>query len=288
MNEGPPDPPAPRWSIERRLDFIGVRLAWEGRINRLDLVARFGVSPNQATADLKRFAELHPNAMAYDTRAKTYRATAAPDQPRAADAGSVLRELRLIAEGVLPAEESVLAWPPSAEIAEPPVRTASAEILWVVLAAIRERRALSADYQSFSTPNPRHRLIEPHALVYDGFRWHVRARDAEEDRFKDFVLGRLSDATLGDGAKSTAADDVEWTTRVELEIRPHPKLATHQRNAIAVDYGMTDGRLLLHPRLAVAWYVKRRLGLVEGHDTRAPSDQHIVLAGERALPASPL
>ena len=39
-------------------------------------------------------------------------------------------------------------------------------------------------------------LIEPHALGYDGFRWHARARDAEDGAFKDYVLGRLSGASL--------------------------------------------------------------------------------------------
>jgi hypothetical protein len=147
-----PHPPSPRWSVERRLDFIASRLAWEGRINRLDLVARFGVSPNQATADLKRFEDLHPGSLRYDTRAKTYRSGAglAPPDPPAAQ--SLLRELRLMAEGVLAPEDGVLAVPPPAELAEPPLRPVAPAILAAVVTAIREARALSALYQSFSAP----------------------------------------------------------------------------------------------------------------------------------------
>jgi hypothetical protein len=74
-------PPSPRWSVERRLDFITSRLTWEGRINRLDLVARFGVSPNQASADLKRLRDPHSDVPRYDTRAKTYRAGPALPAP---------------------------------------------------------------------------------------------------------------------------------------------------------------------------------------------------------------
>jgi hypothetical protein len=56
----------------------------------------------------------------------------------------------------------------------------------------RERRALSVRYQSMSRPSPVRRVIEPHAVVHDGFRWHARAFDREIGEFRDFVLGRTS------------------------------------------------------------------------------------------------
>lgn len=272
---------ASRWSVERRLDYIAARLKWEGRINRADLVERFGVSPNQATADLKRFETLHPGALRYDTRAKTYRAGRGLPPADMAAAMDLLRELRLIAEGMLPAAGSLLASPPPAEAAEPPLRAVPPAVLAAVLGSIRERRILECVYQSFSAPEPRLRRLEPHALVFDGFRWHARARDADEDRFRDFVLGRLSRAALAGSATSGSADDPEWNARTELEIAPHPDLARHQRAAIAADYGMIDERLVLTPRVAVAYYVKRRLGLTEGHQARSSADQHIVLVSER-------
>ncbi len=281
-----PPPPSPRWSVERRLDFITSRLTWEGRINRLDLVARFGVSPNQASADLKRFEALHPDALRYDTRAKTYRAGPGVPSPDAAAAGALLRELRLIGEGVMPWDEGVLAHPPAAEIAEPPLRPAPPAVLAVAVAAIREGRAMEAGYQSFSSPEPRRRRLEPHALVFDGFRWHARARDAESGVFRDFVLGRLSDAALSGRAAGSPADDADWRRRAVLEIGPHPGLSPHQTAAIAADYGMTAERLILRPRLAVSYYVKRRLGLTEGHERRRPEDQHIVMVSERVEDAT--
>ena len=257
---------------------------WGGRINRLDLVARFAVSPNQATADLKRFDELHPGALRYDTRAKTYCSGPGLAPPDVSAAQMLLRELRLMAEGVLAPEHGVLAPPPPAELAEPPLRLVPPAILAAVVAAARDGRVLSAVYQSFSAPEPRRRRLEPHALVFDGFRWHARARDTEEDRFRDFVLGRLSAPKLeGPARESGSETDRGWHTRVELEITPHPSLAPHQKAAIAADYGMEAERLILRPRLAVAYYVKRRLGLTEGHSDRAPYDQHIVLRSEQII-----
>jgi len=282
MSANAPAPPlsAPRWSVERRLNFIASRLAWERRVNRADLVERFGVSPNQASADLRRFSEQEPRAMAYDSRAKTYRAQADWPRPDAGDTSLLLRDLRLIAEGVMSPEDGVLAHVPSTALAEPPLRAVPGAVLAAVVAAIRDRRALSAVYQSFSTPEPRVRRLEPHALVFDGFRWHARARDADEGRFKDFVLGRMAQTVDAGPTGSDGADDEDWQTFVRLEIAPHPGLTPAQRAAVEADYGMSDGRLVLTPRLSVAYYVKRRLGLTPGHEARPPHDQHVVLMTE--------
>ena len=276
-----PDPDSPpRWSVERRLSFIAERLGWEGRINRADLVARFGISPNQATADLKRFAEANPGALHYDIHARTYTAGRRPLVPDAAAALRLLQQLQLVAEGVMPATDALLSAPIPVDTADLPPRRVSPGTLAAVIAAIQKRQVLLATYQSFSTPEPRPRLLEPHALVFDGFRWHARARDAEEDLFKDFVLGRLSHVRLGGEAQRDPMTDTAWNTCVTLVLAPHPGLSPNQRAAIAADYGMRRGRLSIRVREATLFYAKRRLGLTEGHEGRRPEDQHIVLVAE--------
>jgi hypothetical protein len=111
-------------------------------------------------------------------------------------------------------------------------------VLRAVLRAIRERRALDVLYQSMSRPGPARRVIEPHALAHDGFRWHARAFDRETASFRDFVLGRLSKPKIGAPAGSAARDDVEWHAFVPLVIAPHPDLTPAQSRAIAIDYGI--------------------------------------------------
>ncbi len=44
-----------------------------------------------------------------------------------------------------------------------------------------------------------------------------------------------------------------------------------------MDYGMAGGELRLTCRKALTWYVKRRLGLIPGHEALSPQDQQIVL-----------
>lgn len=172
----------------------------------------------------------------------------------------------------------MLAIVPTLAIAEPPERSVDAAVLRSVLTAIRGRHAVTARYVSFQRPGEQRRTLSPHALVFDGFRWHVRAHDAGDDRFKDFVIARLSHVTTAGGWQRHPAEDTAWNRIVTLEIVPHPGLDPHQRRVIARDYGM-DGRqrLRLHAREAVLFYVRRRFGLTDGHEQRPAQEQHIVL-----------
>ena len=271
--------PTLRWSVEQRVAFAARRLYWDGTLNRDDLMRRFGVSANQATADLARLREEYPDGFAYDTVARRYRALPTYLPQQAAPSG-LLRELRLIAEGHLDPRDSALGTVPTLAIAEPAERSVDAAVLRPVLAAIRDRHAIKAHYVSFQRPGERQRTLSPHALVYDGFRWHVRAHDAGDDAFKDFVIARLSRVAPAGAWQGHPAEDAAWNHLVTLEITPHPGLDPHQRRVISRDYGM-DARQRLHlkVRQAVLFYVRRRFGLTEGHEQRPAQEQHIVLAG---------
>ncbi len=275
-----PQVSAPTWSIEQRLDFIARRLMWEGRVNRADIVIRFGVSPSQATNDLRLFGELRPGMMRYDASERMYRANYGGQAPTATDALNLLKELRLAAEGFGLQSIASLGDPPELAIADAPGRPVDGEVLHAVLQAIREHRELVCRYQSFSTPAPAERRVAPHALVFDGFRWHARAQDCHSRMFKDFVLGRMSSIVLGDHARVTPSEDSEWNTRATLVICPNPDLSPAQRAVIAQDYGMKNGCLVLTPRRAVAYYVKQRLGLNRRPRPDEARDQHIVLLSE--------
>jgi predicted DNA-binding transcriptional regulator YafY len=140
-------------------------------------------------------------------------------------------------------------------------------------------------YQSMSRPDPIRRLIEPHALAHDGFRWHVRAFDRETEEFRDFVLGRLSKPKPAGAARSNVADDGDWHSFVELKIAPHPRLTSAQAKAIALDYGISKGKAAIKVRRALLFYALRRLGLDVEPDTRPPHEQHIVLVNREEIDA---
>src|SRR6185437_761635 len=65
------------WSVEQRLEFIEFMAYWEGGLNRADIIARFGVSPQQASGDLSLYQQLAPENLRYDLKAKRYVPTGA-------------------------------------------------------------------------------------------------------------------------------------------------------------------------------------------------------------------
>jgi hypothetical protein len=272
-----------RWSVERRLAFIEERLFWLGEINRTDLVRRFGVSLGQASADIARYLAHAPAGLAYDKSAKRYVAGSAfrplLGKP---DAARFLGELRLVDAGLLPVEEALAGAAPPFDAAPVPERRVDPFVLRAVLAAIRRGEAIEVSYQSMSRAEPLRRVIAPHALAYDGFRWHARAFDREAGAFRDFVLGRLG--RLGRPRQVPPVppvplppEDRDWHAFVTLEIAPHPGLTPAQAKAIALDYGIRRGKAAIRIRRALLFYALRRLGLDVAPDARPPQEQHIVL-----------
>jgi hypothetical protein len=264
------------WATMSRLTFLEESIFWTDSVNRKDLISRFGISEQQASGDLTRYQEIAPDNLVYDKSDKTYRA-AARFAPRFLhpDTDEVLSRLRLTAEGV--AEDHPLIGSLSLGIAPAPARPVEPETLRVIVRAIREARQVSAHYVSFSQTDGRMRRIEPHALGYDGFRWHARARDAEDGAFKDYVLGRLSGASLQGQAEAPSSMDQDWHGWVTLTIAPNPGLSPAQKKVIERDYGMRGGTADLKVRKALAYYTKHRLGLDLDPKARRPEDQHVVL-----------
>ncbi len=270
--------PKRRWSIDRRLEFIEFRLYWDGKVNRSDLMDFFGISMPQASTDLGRYHEIAPHNMAYDGKVKAYLAT--PEfkplllKP---DAQRYFTQLRLNTEGVLPKEACWLGWLPSHATVPTIARSVDPEKLRLILESIRTRKALNVEYQSLSRPAPLWRWISPHALAFDGFRWHVRSWCHTRGNFQDFVLARM--LTIGETKPDNINpdDDLEWNQSVTLKIGPHPGLSDAAKKAIELDYGMENGVLAVTTRLALLFYAERRMGLDFDPDTVSPNRQQIVL-----------
>lgn len=255
-------PPAARWAPERRLEFIDSRLLWDGTINRGELVEFFGISTQQASSDLARYAELAPDNLSYDKRAKTYRATAnfKPLLARS-DAQHYLNQLGDLTSGAASATTSFIGWRPPCDVVRNPTRPVQSHTLQQILWAIRDGKDLQIVYQSMRRPTATARWIAPHALASDGFRWHVRAWCHEQNDFRDFVLSRVQHIVEERQSNVDPAMDENWHTRIDVIIRPRVGLSDGQRSAIEVDFGMSQGRLVLNCRKALVFYLLRQLQL---------------------------
>ena len=257
----------PRWSQKRRLEFIDFRLRWNRTVNRGDLVDFFRISIQQASADLANYAQFAPDNMEYDKSLKTYKVTNRY-QPaiRHDDAHSYLSELLGLSLGTVDSSASFIAWQPPHDIVSYPTRSIDTSILLHLIWAIKDGDEVLVSYQSMRSPTPGVRWIAPHALAFDGQRWHVRAWCQNNCDFRDFVISRIQRIEESKRATVTSEADEWWNTFIEIVIKPRKGLTNHQRRAIEVDFGMISGQRILNCRKALAFYLVRQLQLERPSD----------------------
>ena len=238
----------------------------------------FGISTQQASKDLTKYIEGRKSNLVYDKRLRTY-LRGKNFKPRyfQPDAAEYFAQLQAVEHGLVAQQQSWISFFPGFATTPIPARGVNPEILREVLSAIREKAALQITYQSMSRSEPTARWIEPHALAFDGFRWHARAFCQNDSVFKDFLLSRIVDVGNQGPAASAAVSDIAWNSEVVLEIGPHPELSDTQRRAIGMDYGMHGGKAEIVVRKALLFYALKRLGLDTDPAARRPRDQQIVL-----------
>jgi hypothetical protein len=267
-----------RWGIERRLEFIEFRLFWEGRVNRSDLMATFGISINQASADLNRYLGMASDNMLYDKSTRAYvRGDRFEPLFLKPDPASYLSQLRSISDGIVTQEETWIGQLPGFDTVRGPARGIDAGNLRTVLQAIHNRQAIEVEYQALSSPGPRWRWIAPHVIAFDGFRWHARAWCFNDGCFKDFLLARILGIRNTRPGDIDTSQDTDWHTHVTLEIGPHPGLSDAQKKVVVLDYGMQRSKTRITVRKALLYYTLKRLGLDTDPSARNPADQQIVL-----------
>ena len=276
--------PSLRWGVEQKLQFIEFRLFWEGHVNRSDLIDKFGVSPNQASGDLNRYIALAPDNMVYDKSGKSYvRASAFRPLFLKPDATQFLSQVRSVADGIITPDDAWIGNLPAFDATPAPARGIDPVVVRSIVLAIRRREAIEVLYQSMSAPDPEWRWIAPHALAFDGFRWHARSFCEKSGEFRDFVISRVIEARQMRPAAHQPVADSAWDEIVQLDIGPHPELSTNQKRVIELDYGMDDGQATILVRRALLYYALKRLGLDTEPAARKPQDQQIALLNAVAV-----
>lgn len=269
-----------RWGAHQRLEFIEFRLFWDAILNRADIIDRFGVSAVQASADLALYKELASNNLEYDPSQKRFVATSlfTPKiyQP---NADRYLVQLKAIGDKVISVSDTNIGALPTIDAMPIPHRRVDPNILRRLLRAIRGQRGINAFYHSMNSkrPLPLWRDITPHALAFDGLRWHVRAYCHLESRFKDFVLSRILELGTEIESGKSGSEDVHWHEFFDVVLIPNPRLAEAQRETVARDYEMTDGRLLIPVRRALLYYFNKRLRLDVAEKTDEPKETPVIL-----------
>jgi hypothetical protein len=235
------------WSQESRLRALDAMAFWDGRVNRADLMRRFGISVPQATNDLRRYLEFAPGNLRYDPRDKAY--LTEPGFEPLFGAPS--------AEAWLQADETGLTVMP-VEVAPMPSRRIDAWLLRRILAAKRRHETLHVKYQPMDEPNPSWRWITPVALGSDGVRWHLRAYNHDADRFDDMLFPRILEIGKTQSERAVPPD-LDWDRYVTVRIRPARHLSSSQRAVVAADYGMDGDEGTIKVRAALLFVLLQRL-----------------------------
>lgn len=277
--------PVSTWQIDHRRGFIEHRLFWRGRLRLADLVEAFGISRTQASLDINAYIAEFPGHLDYDKSDKHYvPGPGFTPHYTSLDPAEHLDRLLAISRGADVPKGNWDTPPPAIHAPPIPARGMQNTILRDVLRAIEETRELTILYQSMSAPEPAMRRIAPHALCHDGFRWHARALCLRDAIFKDFLISRMIETTLGPMITLDPAMDQDWNTEVTLTIAPHPDLSPTLAKAIALDYAMENGTATLRVRKSMLYYTLRRLGLDTDPGTKRAQDQQIVLIGRSDNP----
>lgn len=248
------------WLQSRRLEFMEWKLFWEGQLNRSDLEDQFDISTPQASVDLRLYRELARDNISYDSTNKMFVPTD-HIKPKflKISADRILLQLRAFLIGALPRNELWFRDVPSVDMAPDVARHVDPDCLRRILGAIKGKYALNVEYRSLT--NSRWRFIAPHALAFDGYRWHVRAWACDRSDFRDFVLTRIGQIKENSTVIFDPSDDVEWNTKTKLCLCPHPGLSEAQSEAIKCDYNMINGCREIEVRLSMAYYFIMRMNL---------------------------
>ncbi|MGO1247227.1 MAG: WYL domain-containing protein [Oceanisphaera sp.] len=237
-----------------RLRFIDCCLHYFGQVARADLLQTFQTGLASGTRDLALYRELAPNNLTLRHDTKLYYRTAAFAPLFKHDPQLILDQLSKHAW------QGLTMGPSLSGIcldAVPTIMPAE-QLLAPLLLAISQRQAISCDYVSLSSGQQSRELV-PHTLVNNGRRWHIRAFDRRSQSFRDFVLTRFTRIQPLDQAVTDCeqqAQDASWHHILPLTLMAHPKLPHPE--AIALDYGMHQGRLNLEVREALLGYVMQQ------------------------------
>ena len=253
-----------KWPTRQRLQYIEIMAYYSGVVTRSDVAKAFGISDAAATKDLKLYGDLAPSNLLYNhsvfgfVPSEGFREVFADLSPAAV---LPMMAANLAVAGGPYGETSIYGL--AMEALPLPNRLPSRQVLAQITRAIRGHTKLQVSYRSLSDrDNQEQRILEPHALVNTGIRWHVRAYSVETYDFRDFVLSRFVAATgLNEAAESSVQYDDDWVEMVCLKLSPHPKLDAKKQENLLLDYGASDKVIEVTVRRALIAYVLQRLSV---------------------------
>ena len=276
-------------ATQQRLQYIELMAYYTGVVTRSDVAKAFGISDAAATKDLKFYGQIAPDNLIYkhnvfgfvpSTSFEEIFTDLEPQQVLP----MIAANLPFVGQS---AEQNLLYGVATAQLPLPQ-RLPSKKVVAQVIRAIKQKTKLSLVYSSLSDRNSSTtRIIEPHAVINTGLRWHVRAYSEDTYDFRDFVLSRVQQAQqLTEQSESTPEYDDDWMEVINLQLTPHPKLSEEKRKILMTDYAAKNDVIEFVVRRALLAYVLQRLSVdtTEDHSLNPNAYQLIMMNRDEIEP----
>ncbi len=283
------NPKSIKWITRQRLQYIELMAFYTGVVSRSDIARTFGISDAAATKDLKLYGQLAPDNLIY--KHSVFGFVPAPTFKEVFTDLSPAAVLPLIASNLAAAggpAENVQVYGVTVESLPLPSRLPDKAVLAQIIQAIKNHKKLRIRYHSLSDrDDEQQRIIEPHSLINNGLRWHVRAYNELSFDFRDFVLSRIVAATcLDEDAESSQAYDDDWMETVTLKLAPHSGLSEQKQQNLLIDYGVSNHCIEIEVRRALLGYVLQRLSVdtTVGHSLNPHAYQLILMNRDEIEP----
>jgi len=246
-----------------RYGFIESRLFWEGGLSAKDLVKAFGISRQAAQKIIGDYRADNPGQMAYNPRLKKHEALESfePSYIRS-DPIAFLDYLRGDAMVGYYRDETDWSDFEVVDVNRLLRPRLSILILKPVFSALRNRKAVLIDYRkkNLIEDETSRRIISPNHLVFTNNRYHMRAYCHSSEKFKDFVLSRISYSEIRSENWIPSEEDNDWNEWITLTFLPNSNLPKNVQKSILRNYEAKDaGKRTIQCRRALAFYIKREL-----------------------------
>lgn len=238
----------------QRLNYLEFKVHFTGQVSRNDLIQRFGISEAASTRDLAIYRKHASGNIELDHASKIYKITDSFKEvfTREVNPKAILRALiHGIGDDFGTAPVSLI----PCELPTP-LHSPDVKILAVLSRAIFGQHILKVNYLSSSGGTATRKII-PFAFAGNGIRWHVRAYDRLKCRFGDFVINRITKASIvvdEEPLQNELKDhDDEWNRMVNLDIVAHPDY--QYKEMVEHEFGMINGVLKHKARAAMVGYI---------------------------------
>lgn len=260
--------------VQERLTFVEFCLTILGEFKKAYFTLVFDTKEAQHTKDIRLYKQLNGSNVVYSTSQKRYLPSANFQPMLISTALNELIAYQHHVEDKIKQRQKVSPFPPLLSVRSPFNQETSVETWRLINNAIYQKYALNIEYAGYRKPS-RSLNIAPLALVYNGFRWHVRAYSVDSEKYRDFALPRIRyiqvDTKL-EVENYSLSKDPAWNNIVELHFTLNPKLRDPEQIKTAeIEFGLIGGKKTVQCRECEIQHCLRLAGInLSNNDSQSP------------------